>query len=173
MLDPHIRQCQDHNIRHARETRFLSAKTKTQISCVVTTADQCFCFSSKIVQYLIFLNPKFLASSLVLCAYMSVCVRPGLKPLRLFSDDMLFYNQLFFSSITGTYVAVHGGAMCKMHTCLFCGKVFERQDHMIRHVRIHTGHKPWSCNLCGRRFNTDSSLKRHQITHMNMDLSGK
>ena len=41
-----------------------------------------FDLATQIVQFLIFLNLKFQASSLLLCLYRSVCVRPGRKPQR-------------------------------------------------------------------------------------------
>ena len=39
-------------------------------------ADHAFVFSTRIVQLLYFLNPKFQASSQLLCLYSSVCVKP-------------------------------------------------------------------------------------------------
>ena len=80
-------------------------------------------------------------------------------------------TNLILSFLTGTFVADQAGVTCKMHSCLFCGKIFDRHDHMIRHVRIHTGEKPWSCDICLRRFNTSTSLKRHQITHLNTTVT--
>ena len=41
-----------------------------------------FVFVTRIVQFLFFVNPKFLASSLLLNLYRPVCVRPGRKPRR-------------------------------------------------------------------------------------------
>ena len=49
-------------------------------------ADQCLCFRYT-VHFLLFLNPKFQASSSFLCLYRSVCVRPVRKP-RWFSHDV-------------------------------------------------------------------------------------
>ena len=43
-------------------------------------ADQRFVFATRIVQSLFFLNPKFQASSHLLCLYSPVCVGPGRKP---------------------------------------------------------------------------------------------
>ena len=55
------------------------AKTKAQISLAVTAKlISAFVFATQIV----FLNLKFQASSLLLCLYRSVCVRPGRKPQR-------------------------------------------------------------------------------------------
>ena len=52
-----------------------------------------FVFATEIVHFLFFLNPKFQASSLLLCLYSSVCVRPVRKPHCWFSHEaaqMLF-----------------------------------------------------------------------------------
>ena len=50
------------------------------------------CADLRIVQFLFFLNPKFQASSLLLCLYGSVCVGPCRKPLRPFSHDTAHFT---------------------------------------------------------------------------------
>ena len=46
-----------------------------------------FVFAPRIVQFLFFLNPKFQASSLLLCLYRPVCVGPVQKPHCWFSHE--------------------------------------------------------------------------------------
>ena len=54
-----------------------------QISCAVTAQlISIFDFATRIVQFLFFLNPKFQASSLLLCLYRSVCVKTWLGSLK-------------------------------------------------------------------------------------------
>ena len=46
-----------------------------------------FVFATQIVQFLLYLTPKFQASSSFLCLYKSVCVRPVRKPHCWFSHE--------------------------------------------------------------------------------------
>ena len=46
-----------------------------------------FVFATPIVQFLLYLTPKFQASSLLLCLYSPVCVGPGRKPHCWFSHE--------------------------------------------------------------------------------------
>ena len=75
------------------------AKTEAHISFAVTVKlISAFVFAARIVQFIYFLNPKFLASSHLLCSYSSVCVRPVRKPgpscsklmMSLFNDSLKF-----------------------------------------------------------------------------------
>ena len=47
-----------------------------------------FVFATRIVQFLVYLNPVFQASSSFLCLYRSICVRPGRKPHCWFSHEV-------------------------------------------------------------------------------------
>ena len=69
--------------RVMRKPAFAYAKTKEQISCTVTAElINAFVFTTKIVQSLYFLKPKFQASSHLLLLYSQVCAGPGRKPIR-------------------------------------------------------------------------------------------
>ncbi|WAR17436.1 ZN430-like protein [Mya arenaria] len=50
--------------------------------------------------------------------------------------------------------------------CNLCNRLLPSRSHMILHKRIHTGEKPFKCDICGRQFNRKGNMKTHQITHL-------
>ncbi|XP_063840691.1 zinc finger and BTB domain-containing protein 6-like [Scylla paramamosain] len=45
--------------------------------------------------------------------------------------------------------------------CCICYKTFIQKSDLKRHMRIHTGEKPYGCHLCPYRGNQSTHLKKH------------
>ncbi|UJR36295.1 hypothetical protein I4U23_029024 [Adineta vaga] len=61
------------------------------------------------------------------------------------------------------HIRIHTGD--KPFQCKICARAFSRSDHLTTHIRTHTGEKPFSCDTCGRRFARSDERKRHAKVH--------
>ncbi|XP_041640912.1 Krueppel-like factor 15 [Cheilinus undulatus] len=53
----------------------------------------------------------------------------------------------------------------RRYECPQCGKRFERRFCLRRHVKLHSGEKPFPCAHCEKRFATATNLKAHETVH--------
>ena len=52
--------------------------------------------------------------------------------------------------------------------CPHCTYSTKRVDHLQRHIRTHTGEKPYTCRKCGQCFPQSSTRNRHESIVVNI-----
>ncbi|GAA35545.1 Zinc finger protein 516 [Clonorchis sinensis] len=56
------------------------------------------------------------------------------------------------------------GEKIQKHECRICSRMFLRRDHLIQHMRVHSGEKPFGCKFCKTSFSAYGNLQRHLRT---------
>lgn len=58
-----------------------------------------------------------------------------------------------------------------LKVCHICGKGFSGKRDLIRHVRSHTGERPFQCPACHYRASIKSHMKRHMFLKHQLNIS--
>ena len=66
------------------------------------------------------------------------------------------------------HIRIHTGQ--KPFQCRICMRSFSRSDHLTTHIRTHTGEKPFQCDTCGRKFARSDEKKRHSKVHLKQKM---
>lgn len=94
---------------------------------------------------------------------------PGFE--RVVTPEVLFRDRTSLtcqqcSAVFSSFASfeAHSSEEHRRFVCEFCGKSFTAKPNRDRHVRYHTGVRPYQCNICEQRFFRGDDLKYHRTT---------
>ena len=126
----------NHAHDHPVKSLFLKIKYLSHLMGKPTIfAVSAFVFARRIVQSLYFLNPKFPASSYLLCLYSLVCLRPVRRPLGILMKQLIFLRK--------AYLQCYGLKCIRMNNVIYifkasiCYRYFcYMKSHLLNHFNV-------------------------------------
>ena len=98
----------------------------------------------------------------------SLTCQLNVTPSALYDDNFFFKKISSSTSDTNTCPVFNVEEVNHekiSHKCFYCGKAFAYKSQVSRHMRIHTGEKPYACQYCNKTFAQRIEVLKHTRIH--------
>ncbi|XP_066529727.1 zinc finger protein 40 isoform X2 [Hoplias malabaricus] len=89
-----------------------------------------------------------------------VPVTPGFNPVQMATVVNFSINQVCDASAKDQKPKKQGKYVCE-----YCHRACAKPSVLLKHIRSHTGERPYPCVTCGFSFKTKSNLYKHKKSH--------